>query len=274
MAHQPSLRVVAAAAALGALGVASVRCSGDPTSPAPTGPKVIRSCDPLKVYNVPDGAGISLNKPASCPIDIPYSVFLDYAGTITLPRGTVDYGFMSSSMATWLHPDQTYSIAISAQWSTGASGDYLVQASGRYDAGSDGIDGSTGYGYDDIYHRFVKGGDSVVIGYRIRYDYKSGSGDRGVNEITAPHMVQPGDTYEVSAVTHDPVLRYPVTWSWYIDGTFVGSTDTPSTTVGAPSAPFSSQSVQVVASDPYGRSAVGSALVSTGSGCSGSQVSC
>lgn len=79
-------------------------------------------------------------------------------------------------------------------------------------------------------------------------------------DVGAPSSAPSGIAYDVSAATTDPNMINPVTWTWYVDGSYAGSTSTGQFSVVG-GQPDSYQSIAVYANDNYGHQTYGSADV-------------
>lgn len=276
-------RLSAAGVGLCTLCVTLARCS-DVTGPDPNvnPPTYVQDCQVLRVKNVPLGAGLSLNKPAHCPLTLPSSYYLDYAATITIPQSYVQYGFLTST----IQPaglSFASSQVFTTTWNQGTDGSgtrvYFIQPSGSYAAATGQFD-NYAHTYDDMLHYmmtpYTSAGtsDSVIIGIRIGYFIKPGSPPPPRSDVTTPALVAPGATYSASVITHDPFMQNPITWSWYANGVLVGTTSNPTIQLRAPTTRYASQTIQVTASDAYGETDSGMSTVRTTGGCSGSQIRC
>lgn len=245
-----SKAMLSAAIVVGWMWLTAAEC-GDVTNPRP-----IQNCRVTYDPDFPTGGTVSLNKPATCPIKLVNVLRIPYAATADLPAGSVIYNSFQSHFVD--RSGRTGSMITNAVWSQGNLR-YFVNITSDYYAGQGGFDAND-EGYDDIHNSFNKGNWTTAI-VRIPYQFGAPS-----NTISAPSTVPPSAPYTVSATTNDPLLVGPLTWSWYVDGTFYGTTNSPEMTVQA-GGPNASQTIQVVASDPDGRSVSGQATVWMGSAC-------
>ncbi len=224
-----------------------------------TGPPTIQACQILYDSDFPIDGYLHLNKPARCPLAISQSnLKVPYAATADLP-GTVTYGFYQYESFSW----NGFSAFFfgTAAWSQGSNGRYLVTITGDYYAASAGFK-SDGTGWDDIRHGFHRNNSWTYATSRI--DYYAGV---PYNNISTPGTVDPGSYYPVSATTNDPLLTSPIRWSWYVDGSHVGTTDDPNFNVWA--GPHGTeQHVEVMATDDNGHSVWGDTFVLAVGDCS------
>jgi hypothetical protein len=251
---------VTAAIVMGWTWLTALQCAPDVSGPEPT----VQGCRVFYDDDFPIGGTVTRNKPAKCPFKtIGYDV-IPYSATADLPANSVIYEFQSMHKITWRGFSTGF--AGNAVWGQG-NGRYFVNITGDYTAAIDGFDSNNG-GWDDIEIEFARSyTDGTRATTRLSYTWGSSS-----NNITAPGSVEPSQEYPVSATTNDPLLVSPVTWSWYVDGSLVGTTTEPEFTVNA-GEPSNMQQVEVVATDGNGHSVSGSTHVWVGSGC-GAQLIC
>lgn len=227
---------------------------GDSTAPNP-----IQGCSVNYDTGWPLGATFSLDLPASCPVATTGAISIPYSANGDFPAGSVTYGFYQNSTVTW--NGYTGSMAVNPAWSQG-NGRYMVDVSADYFIATGGFDQNSS-GYDDIKNLFMNPqGQWVGATTRITYQFGNYSGS-----IDAPSTVDPNTNYTMNASTNDPLLRNPVSWTWYLNGSYYTTTDTPQLSVDA-NGPLTYQSWTVQVSDGNGNSASSSEYtVWTSSGC-------
>jgi hypothetical protein len=206
----------------------------------------------------PAGASAYRNKPQTCPIAILGATDVPYSATIVLPANSVTWDRYRAQQIDFngiIRGMIAYPV-----WSTGNDGSYFVLVTAWYTAGIGGFD--QGEGYDDIQNSFVRAGVWTSATFRIPYNYGVPS-----TRFEAPSTVDPSATYTVTASTDDPLMVSPLSWSWYVNGSYIGSTgESPQLSVQA-GGPNSSQNIQATATDPNGRTISGMTSVWTYSGC-------
>lgn len=217
----------------------------------PTEPPQIQGCNTTYDSNWPGSllGSLSLGKSTYCPIYLTGSPTVPYAATASLSPSTFSYGAYQVIVTTW----NGYNGGFVADpvWSTGSDGKYIVSITGDYNANTGGFD-SNDQGYDDVRNGFYLGsGLWTYATTRIPYYFGTPS-----NDVVTPDHPSPHISYTASATTHDVLMVDPVSWSLYVDGTFIKTTTSPQTSLVAGDA-YQVQTVQVTASDSYGNSASG-----------------
>lgn len=242
--------VMSAAIVMGWTWLTALQCSEG------TGPVVIQDCHiPVFDSDFPLDANLSLNKPARCPIGIlGYTQGVPYAATADLPASNVTYGFYRSDVIGW-RGNWGGSVFGNPVWSQGSNGRYVVQISGTYSAGFDGPRSSDNMGWDSVKSEFYINNNHWSSAISV-ITYQWGLAPSNSIAAPGPGYVDPYTSYSVSATTNDPVLISPVTWSWYADGSLVGTTTDPQFTVTA-GGPSTQQQLEVVATDGNGHSVSG-----------------
>jgi hypothetical protein len=207
----------------------------------------------------PTGGQAFRNKPQTCPIAILGATNVPYSATIILPAGSVTWDRFRAQQIDLngiIRSMSAYPV-----WSTGNDGSYFVNVTATYTAGIGGFDAGD-EGYDDIQNSFVRAGVWTSATARIPYNYGVPS-----TRFEAPSTVDASAYYNVTASTNDPLMVSPLSWSWYVNGSYIGSTgESPELSVQA-GGPNSSQNIQATATDPNGRTISGTATVWTYSGC-------
>lgn len=213
-----------------------------------TRPPAVQGCGPITFdSDFPTGSTLSLNNPASCPIKLYGFTRIPYAATLdVLPSGNFIYqaGF---EMHVVNRTGFTAAEFANAKWSQGTNGRAFVMITGDYRAATGGFDQNNA-GYDDVQNRFyVGGGRYTAATVRITYQY----GAPGAT-LAAPSTVALYASYTVSLSTDDPLLVDPLTWSWYVNGVFQGTSTSPEMTFQA-GGPNTSQEVRAYGTDINGR---------------------
>lgn len=236
--------------------LSAYQCPDGPTSP------YIQGCNTTYDANWPTNFGsLSLGKSTYCPLNLTGTADVPYAATATLSPSGFIYGAYENIVTTW----NGYNGGMSTDpvWSTGTDGNYMVSISGDYFAGTGGFDANN-TGYDDVRNGFESNATRTwtFATTRIPYNYGLPSSD-----LMTPDRPAPNRTYNASATTHDVWMVDPVSWSWFVDGTFIRTTTAPQTSLMAGNA-YQSQTIQVTASDNYGNSASGTTTIQVSCGTS------
>lgn len=256
MKSQTSTKLaLSAAIVLGWTSLAALSCSESILQPDPEA----QGCKIIKDSNFPTDGNFYLNKPANCPIGIPGVTQIPYAATADFANGTVAAQSYENTIITW-NGYTSGSIYNSPVWSQGSNGRVFVQISGDYYAARGGPQyAGNNSGYDDVKNGFFSYASNSWTYATTRVTYVLGAPAN--NTVKAPSSVNPGTNYGVSATTNDPILTNPVTWSWYVNNSFVGTSSNPLFTVHS-GGPSTQQVVKVVASDESGHSVSGQTTVS------------
>ena len=224
-----------------------------------TSPRAPQDCTTSYDSNFPIGGHLSLALAAHCPINVLGAKYVSYSAVADFPAGSVQMNNYEGTVVNRLGGIQN--AGTSGIWSMG-DGKYFVTISGGYTAATGGFD-SYDNGYDDVVNGFsLGGGQSTHATTRIPYTIGP-----AYNRVSGPGNADPNSMYTVTVNTSDPQQVRPLTWSWYVDGTYVGSTgDSPELTVQA-GGPNTFRAIRAIAVDPSGRTTDGSTTVYTGSGC-------
>jgi hypothetical protein len=224
------------------------------------GPSV-QSC-PIEYENGwPTNATLSFSRPAHCPFRHGASL-VPYAASITVPISSgIAYEFFQAMIE-----DRNGNIGafiVNDVW-TSASGNYYINASGDYYPASGGTD-ANGEGFDKIHNEIYNGqwiAAVVTLHHSIWAD--------PLNLIGPATGLASGMEYQVNGIPHDPVLLAPLSWAWYVDGTYAGTTSDGSFswTTGAPG---TTQSIQTIITDANSETRSAS---TTARACPGAEIYC
>jgi hypothetical protein len=240
---------LSAAIVMGWSWLTALQC-GDPTNPV-----VIQDCPINKDTNFPTGASFSLSKPqeAKCPIAVPDSPYdVPYAAHGDFPAFSVYYAWYENELVNM--NGATGSFYAFPTWGQG-DGRYFVDISGDYPAATAGFDANHA-GWDDIRNTFLdQYGQRTSATAHITYMWGPPR-----NTIQSPGAVDSYQPYSVSAITNDPMLTSPTTWSLYVDGELWGTSSSAQFTVYAGD-PGTQQHLQMDATDQSGHTVSGTRSV-------------
>jgi hypothetical protein len=214
-----STATMIAGVVVGWMWLTALQCGGEgggPTSPPPK----VQNCE---ITYHPDTTAfrdsrVFLNEPANCPILLQGFEYVEFSATAELSRlyfrNPRDFFYMIARDRL----GEIVQINYTPTFGDG-SGIYVVYTSGTYAAATEGFD-SNDRGYDDVYDVFqaANNRDTVFAVARITYE-------RGwpANRLSGPTSSPPYASYGVSAVPTDWRLVGPITWHWYVDGNYVGT---------------------------------------------------
>ena len=189
-------------------------CDGGSGSATP------QNCTTVLGDYFPTSALFTMEKPATCPIALTAPATLPFTMVITFNASTIQQYY-----AGWVTDRQeaTVSSTVQDSWTLIQSGTkWEVQLNGSYSAGHGGYDAG-GLGFDKWHHEIIKNGyyrDAVTT-----LAYKNSEPGLNVSAFGGGIAAYSQFTIE-GATTDDPYMIGPVTFSWYQNGTYVGSSST------------------------------------------------
>ena len=208
------------------------------------------------------GSTVSLIKPTNCPIKITGAVTLPFAATASVPYAVDHYVVVVSDRndanTQWSY-SHSYELA-----GNGTVG--IFQISGSYLAGHGGFAGD-GTGHDLWSHEFYSTGTGYAHAI-TRLTYANGS--PGAAVVGPLGGIAAFSTYTVQASTDDPIMEGPVTWAFYVDGSFVGNSSDGYFTWNAGDQGYTQQ-VDAVITDANAVTHTGTTFVTA---CTGNQITC
>lgn len=264
-------RVVIGALIVVAWGYLTAGSCKDSGTIGPTPPPELNACD--VIYDAGwdvNGGRLYVNKPTYCPFKLLGMMEIPYAATAELPTLRWEFGIYHAVVV-----DRNNAIAtqvIVPTWSNGTSGGnpiYVVQISHNYWAARGGFDiNNRGWdimrnGFRDKFTR-----DTLYARAYLTYAYGTPS-----NNLVAPAAVSAYTLYTASARVDDPMFVGDVTYSWYRNDQLVGTSSIDQFTISS-GAPWTFESVQVLVSDAYGHSRLGSVNVEVRGDCPPEQPNC
>lgn len=222
----------------------------------------LQGCTFTKGIGWPTGARLDIVKPTNCPVKLNDTMTIPVAVTASLPSATDHYAInvtdRNDAFSQW---SVTHSYDVQCSGTCG-----VFQISGTYLAAKGGF-ASNDSGHDWWNHEFYTTSNGYAHG-RNRITY--GKGTAGANLVGPSSGIRSGGSFEVRASTDDPIMEGPVTWSFYLDGNYVGASSDGvySFTAGDPD---TVQEVDAVIMDANGRTHIGVTYVTV---CPASQFIC
>jgi hypothetical protein len=237
------------------LGVCTLVSLGGSCDSSPTAPSTVQNCDILYDANWPQGGLLTFNKPARCPFKITGETTVPYAAHASLPNN-VGVAYQNYEAICINYFGKPCGVNVTSSW-TDVSGNYHVDVSGTYQAGSGGFPNSNPR--DLIRNRFFRNGNFVYGTVELVYRFGSGGA-----AVSGPSQgVGEGLQFNVSAWPEDPLQVGNVTFAWYKDGNYVATSGSDSfgTYTFTADAGASSHEIGVVITDELGRANSGYATV-------------
>lgn len=228
------------------------------------GPSTIQDCQSYKdSANFPTSGTVDLVKPAYCPFVLNDTATIPFAATGSMPANATTYEYYNAWVKDRL--GRMTSWTTSTSWSGRGTPTYVVQISGSYFAGHGGWDGQS-KGFDQWYHQFLTSYGYVAAHTNLAYQ----KGKAGAAVAGPTTGIASGTRYDLLATTNDPFMTGPITWSWYVDGSLVGTTSDGafSWTAGGPG---TTQEIDAVITDAGGLTHTGITFVTV---CPGTEITC
>lgn len=227
------------------------------------GPTTVKNCPIAYDAGWPTGGELDVTRPAVCPFRALGTMLLDYTAVITVPQSSgIAFDFYQGLVEN--RTGHVSATTFNDSWIT-SGGDYVITVTGDYYAAT-GMTDPEGNGFDIVRNQLYR--NSQWIGANVTMNYSINAPP--VN-VTGPATgLASGMEYELLALPYDPELINPVSWTWYVDGAYVGTTSSGQFTWTTGS-PGSTQSVQVVVTDVNGLTRSASTQVTA---CSGSEIYC
>lgn len=179
------------------------------------GPTVFRKCD-VDLHDYWPGT-LTVTKPSECPIKIPAANYpVDFAEGGTFGAGTVGTVRVTVYDANDRFVTDNFSVQVSTIGGALTPQRDTLSISGTYHAGVAGFGGSkTDRAVNDV----------EISGQRRLATAKLTYQQLGAATVVGPSEVNPSESFSLDADLHVANAVPPLSWAWYVNGTFAASSE-------------------------------------------------